>query len=319
MSKDSALIFDIYRGTSHDGPGQRDTVFFKDCPLSCKWCHNPEGISAEPLVWWQSRQCIGCLICHNTCKHGANIAAEDGIHIDRSKCVRCGECVKACPSQALSMCGERRGLDGLIEELLKDKVYYSQTSGGVTASGGEAMLQYEFVSEMFKRLHEKGISTALDTCGYAPREHFEKILPHTDYILYDLKLIDSEQHKHFTGVNNELILENISWISKKIRDKELNCELWIRTPLIPDATATVDNLQGIGKFIADELGEAAVARWELCAFNNSCITKYQRLDKAWSYEKYHALKKHRAEELRMAASAGGFDGDKIFVTGILSD
>ncbi len=318
MSRDSALIFDIYRGTSHDGPGQRDTVFFKGCPLSCKWCHNPEGISAEPLVWWQSRQCIGCLICHETCRHGANIAAEDGIHIDRDKCVRCGECVKACPGQALSMCGERRSLDSLIDELLRYKVYYDTTGGGVTASGGEAMLQYEFVTELFKGLHAHGVTTALDTSGFAPREHFEVILPHTDYILYDLKLIDPEQHRHFTGVSNELILDNIRWIAEKIRSHEFKSEIWIRTPLIPDATATEENLSGIGKFIAGEIGDV-VARWELCAFNNSCITKYQRLDRTWEYEKYHALKKSRAEELRQAAAAGGYDPGRLFVTGILSD
>ena len=319
MSSDSAIIFDIYRGTSHDGPGQRDTVFFKGCPLSCKWCHNPEGISPYPLVWWQSRQCIGCLICHDTCSHGANIAAEDGIHIDRSKCICCGDCVRACPSKALSFSGEKRSLDSLLSELLKDRVYFSKTSGGVTASGGEAMLQYKFVTQLFKQLHSYGINTALDTSGYAPKEHFQEILPHTDYILYDLKLIDSKMHRHFTGVDNELILDNVCWISEKICCGELSSELWIRTPLIPDATALEDNLYGIGKFMADELGEKAVARWELCAFNNSCITKYQRLDKTWDYEKYHALKKSRGEELRKAAASGGFPQEKISVTGILSE
>lgn len=181
------------------------------------------------------------------------------------------------------------------------------------------MLQYKFVTQLFQQLHSHGINTALDTSGYALKEHFQEILPYTDYILYDIKLIDSDLHKHFTGVGNQLILDNLLWISELICSGGLRSELWIRTPLIPDATANEDNLYGIGKFMADKLVERAVTKWELCAFNNSCITKYQRLDKIWDYEKYHALKKSRGEELRKAAASGGFPQEKIFVTGILSE
>lgn len=319
MESKSALIFDIYRGTSHDGPGQRDTVFFKGCPLSCKWCHNPEGISPRPLVWWQGRQCIGCGICHDTCMNGANLLDEKGVHIDRSKCAVCGACVQACPAQALSMCGETVTLEGLLREVLKYKVYFDKTGGGVTASGGEAMLQYPFVAEFFKALHENGVSTALDTSGFAPREHFEAVLEHTDYILYDLKLWDSRMHEKYTGVDNRIILDNARWIAGLIKSGQLRSELWIRTPLIPGATANEENLRAIGAFIHNELGDEAVSRWELCAFNNSCLSKYERLEKNWEYAGNHALKKDEAERLRKSAALGGYASDKLFVTGILTE
>ena len=319
MDTQQALIFDIYRGTSHDGPGQRDTVFFKGCPLNCAWCHNPEGISAKPLVWWQSRQCIGCLLCKESCKSGALEAREDGIHINRSLCISCGSCVKECPSQALSFSGETWTLEKLLKELIKDKAYYLQTGGGVTASGGEAMMQHSFVAALFEKLHENGISTALDTCGYTTWENYLPVLRHTDYVLYDLKHINSDEHKRFTGLGNELILDNARKLADYIRTAQKPPALWIRTPLIPESTATAENLAGIAAFIVKELGEDIVERWELCSFNNSCISKYERLDKAWPYANKKLLKREEVNKLYSAAVSEGFPADKLFVTGIVSE
>lgn len=317
ISPDKALIFDIYRGTSHDGPGLRSTVFFKGCPLSCAWCHNPEGQSLTPAVWWDRRSCIGCGLCHEACKNGANIIDGQGIHIDRGKCLVCGACVKECPAKALEMIGTAYCLEELVKTVLKDKAYYDQTGGGVTASGGEAMMQAAFIESFFARLHQEGVNTALDTCGHAPWSVFEKVLANADYVLFDLKLADPKAHALFTGVDNSLILENAVRIAQGIRKGSWNTKLWIRTPLIPGATATEDNLRDIGRFIFENL-EGVVSRWELPAFNNSCTRKYEKLGEAWQYADKELISAAQAQALKAAAASGGVDSSMIFVTGIIA-
>ena len=319
MDKQHALIFDIYRGTSHDGPGQRDTVFFKGCPLSCTWCHNPEGISPLPQVWWQERQCIGCGLCHEACPTGANRMLETGISIDRSLCKACGACVRACPAQAMEMCGREWTLDALVKEVLKNKPYYDRTGGGVTVSGGETMLQYGFVEEFFAALRGHGVTTALDTCGFVPANHFDGVLPLTDYVLYDLKLFDSGLHRKFCGVDNRLILDNAKMICSGISDGKYSCEFWIRTPLIPGATASEENLSELAHFVVDKLGVQNVSRWELCAFNNSCLGKYKRLEKKWDFEGVRLLNKAQVNALKTAVEQAGFPGEKLFATGIIAE
>ncbi|WP_195276824.1 glycyl-radical enzyme activating protein [Anaerotruncus rubiinfantis] len=312
------LIFDLYRGTTHDGPGLRSTVFFKGCPLSCAWCHNPEGIPFKRAVWWDGRTCIGCGLCHEACPYGANEMKEQGIVIDREKCRACGACVKACPAQAMTFIGEDWELEKLVRELLKDKTYYDQTGGGVTASGGEALMQADFVAALFVRLHEAGVTTALDTCGLAGWDALEKVLPHTDYVLYDLKILDGAAHKQFTGADNAAILEHAKRIAQGIADGVWNAQMWIRTPLIPGATATEENLSEIGRFIAGHL-LPAVTRWELCAFNNSCINKYEKLGGEWSYSDVKLIGSAQAEKLREAALLGGCSPEMVFVTGLVAE
>ena len=316
MQAQTARIFDIYRGTSHDGPGQRDTVFFKGCSLSCQWCHNPEGISPDPLVWWQQRSCIGCLMCHDACPTGANCPTDDGIVIDRSKCISCGSCVRACPAQAMTFSGETWTLDDLVRELNRYKPYYDRTGGGVTVSGGEAMLQHEFIAALFTKLHEFGITTALDTAGNVPTRWFDEVLPETDYVLYDLKLMDSEAHRRFCGADNALILANLQHIAAR---KPEGCRIWIRTPLIPGATADAENLSAIAAFLVDTLGADRIERWELPAFNNSCISKYERLGLDWPFAHTPLLRRSETDRLRQAAVDAGFPADRLFVTGIIRE
>ena len=315
----SAIIFDIYRGTSHDGPGQRDTVFFKGCPLSCQWCHNPEGITKEPLVWWQKRSCIGCKLCHEACPTGANQLNEDGIFIDRSKCIACGECVKACPAQAMTFSGEKWTLEDLVRELVKYKPFFDQTGGGVTASGGEAMLQHEFVAALFSELHRHHINTALDTAGSVPAAWFDEVLPVTDYVLYDLKLMDTEEHRRFCGVGNEQIIENIRHIISCMEEPDSGFRVWIRTPLIPGATANEKNIAAIASFVVRELGTENIDRWEMPSFNNSCISKYERLGREWLFARAELLNRSETDRLRQAAIHAGFPGEKLFVTGIVRE
>jgi pyruvate formate lyase activating enzyme len=176
------------------------------------------------------------------------------------------------------MFGELWLLEDLYYEIQKDKVYYTQSHGGITVSGGEPTLQSDFILDFLKKCKENGISTALDTCGYASKKIYEKLLPHVDLVLLDIKEINSDKHKEFTGVPNDLILENAIWISNYV--KENSKKLWVRTPIIPNYTATEKNIKGIGEFIVNKLHNIP-ERWDLLSFNNLCTAKYERLDMDW--------------------------------------
>jgi len=278
MAESQALIFQIQKMSTEDGPGIRTTVFFKQCPLNCIWCHNPESILKKKQLEWFEHKCIGCKICIETCQQGALSLEEDGMHIDRDKCDSCGLCSEECPSTALHMFGELWDLEDLYYEIQKDKVYYTQSHGGITVSGGEPTLQSDFILRFLKKCKENGISTALDTCGYASKNVYEKLLPYIDLILLDIKEINSKKHEQYTGVPNTLILENSIWISDYV--KENGKILWIRTPIIPNYTATEENIKGIGEFIVNKLHNIP-ERWDLLSFNNLCTAKYERLDLDW--------------------------------------
>ena len=294
MTESEALIFQIQKMSTEDGPGIRTTVFFKQCPLKCIWCHNPESILKKPQLEWFKHKCIGCKICIETCQQGALSLEEDGMHINREKCNSCGDCSKECPSTALHMFGELWSLEDLYYEIEKDKVYYTQSHGGITVSGGEPTLQSDFMLDFLKKCKENEISTALDTCGYASKKIYEKLLPHVDLILLDIKVINSDKHKEFTGVPNDLILENAIWISNYVKEKSK--KLWIRTPIIPNYTATEENIKGIGEFIVNKLHNIP-ERWDLLSFNNLCAAKYERLDMDWPLKAFPLMTKDEMDDL----------------------
>lgn len=308
---DSAVIFDIYRGTTHDGPGLRSTVFFKGCPLRCLWCHNPEGIETGIEVWQDVQKCIGCGLCEKACKNTAICHDADGVFTNKERCLCCGACVSACPTNAMKFTGQSYTLDELMHVLLKDKAFYSSFSGGVTASGGEPLLQSEFISSLFEKLHENGIHTALDTCGFVSYDKFEKVLPYTELVLYDLKIADDELHKKLTGQSNTLIMENILKVADYI--KSSGKKLWIRTPLIPNATADEENIRKLAQFIKENIFDA-VERWELCAFNNVCRMKYKKMRKSWIYDNEPMLDPQIANLLKTVAEESGVG---VVVSGII--
>ncbi len=277
-------VYDIQGFSVQDGPGIRTTVFLKGCPLRCPWCHSPESQQFYAQLSWMSMRCVGvgqCGKCLDACpkraispgrlaRHAATQEELQLIHIDRCICDNCGDCVAACSRKALVICGANYTVEELLERVLKDRPFYEHSGGGVTISGGEPLSQPEFVLQLLKRLKECGIHTALDTTGYAPYKIIEGILPYTDLFLYDLKHMDTGQHKMGIGVSNELILENASAIAKA------GGKMQIRIPVIPEFNDSEENIRETGLFCRS-LGEA-VTVIQLLPYHNLGVMKYQRID-----------------------------------------
>ncbi|HSA13414.1 MAG TPA: glycyl-radical enzyme activating protein [Spirochaetota bacterium] len=301
--KTTGLVLNIQRMSTDDGPGLRTTVFLKGCSLACSWCHNPESISFHKEVQWIETRCINCKTCIAACPKQAITDTGPGLSIDRSACDACGECVSECPTCAMEILGAEWGALSLADEVEKDRSFFGET-GGVTVSGGEPTAQADFTAAFLMHCRARGIHTALDTCGQCSRSALETILPHADMVLYDLKEIDPGLHKRFTGAANDKILENIRYVAGYCADR--NIGLWVRTPVIPGATARDENIAGIGAFISANL-HGTVQRWELCSFNNLCRDKYRRLDLGWEFAHEQLLGRDMMEHYAEVAKKSGVD------------
>jgi pyruvate formate lyase activating enzyme len=243
------LILEIRGNSLDDGPGIRSVVFFKGCPLSCAWCQNPEGKRAVREIAFDGQECVGCDTCLKLCPETA-LSRGDCYFIDRTRCSLCFRCVDACPSGALSRVGSEMGVGEIVDAVMKDKPFYDTSGGGVTLSGGEPALFLDFTAELLACLKAQGVHTLLETCGSFDMRKFESaVLPHLDTVYFDIKLIDDDAHRRYTGASNGPILENFRTLAEITRGTSVT--VLPRTPLVPGITDTDENMEGIAAFLAD--------------------------------------------------------------------
>lgn len=268
----TGIYFDIQRFCVHDGPGIRTTVFLKGCPLRCAWCHNPEGLVKAPQTQFFEESCIGCNLC---------------------KGERTAEAALRCPAGALKCCGAQITEEELLKQVLADRDFYGET-GGVTFSGGECLLQSDFVAKMLARIKSQGITTAVDTCGEVPWEAIEKTLPYCDTYLYDVKCADAALHKAYTGLDNKRILDNLRKLD------EIGAVIWIRVPVIPDVNDSREEMQAIAA-IVNALKN--VRRVTLIPYHTLGKSKYKTLGMKPAYETDKTVPESRLAEYRTLFSS----------------
>lgn len=260
------LVFNIMRFSVHDGPGIRTTVFLKGCPLRCWWCHNPESQAARPEVIYFRERCLHCGECVCKCPNRA-LKLDDDVHVDEERCRHCGACAEICLSDARESAGRWMSTDEVLAAVERDRVFYEESGGGVTLSGGEPLQQPQFAERLLRACRERGIHTAVDTCGYAPAASFQRVAEHVDLFLFDLKVIDPERHREFTGVTNDLILNNLRWLAEKGKN------VILRVPVIPGYTDSGANMGAISALARTW----RLPRIDLLPYHRIAMDKYQRL------------------------------------------
>ena len=296
---DTAFITNIQGYSIHDGPGIRTVVFFKGCPLACKWCANPECISGKPQVGFLEMLCKGCGKCVETCP-GDAINTEEGKHrIDYSLCDACGKCSDNCSYGALVQYGNPMTVDEVWDEVRRDKIFYDTSGGGVTVSGGEPLLHPAFVRELFELCHGEKIDTCIETCGSVDSSAFQDVMPVTDHFLFDLKHMDSKIHKNYTGQNNDRILKNAALVV------EHGADVIFRHPLIPGINDTESNIDATAKFLKS-LGKKAM-RLELMPFHRMGKDKYKALDFEYAMGDLDIMEKEDIEAVKKAYTDRGIN------------
>lgn len=277
------LIFNIQKFSIDDGPGIRTVVFFKGCPLKCKWCSNPESQMFTKQILWDRNKCVHCKTCEKTCKYKAIKVGEERVVVDKSKCIKCLLCVNNCPKHALSIEGLDVTVDDVLKVVLQDMVFYEESNGGITLSGGEVMAQPEFSKAILIACKKRGIHTAIETTSYVDTETFVDVTQYADLLLCDIKHWDSEKHKKFTGVGNELIIKNIKAAS------DLGRNILLRLPVIPGFNDTLND----AKMFVDLLYELGIASIQLLPFHQLGEYKYDQLGIEYEFKDKNAL--HRED------------------------
>jgi pyruvate formate lyase activating enzyme len=299
----SGLVFNIQKYCVHDGPGIRTTVFLKGCPLCCVWCHNPEGVSPKREIVVVESRCIVCGECRRACPFAAAIAADAVLPTRSGPCTLCGECVEACPTGARQVVGREMTVAEVMREVQQDRIFYEDSSGGVTFSGGEPLLQPDFLLSLLGACRARGLHTAVDTCGFGCTDHLLAVARLTNLFLFDLKFMDDAKHRQYCGVPNAPILENLR------RLDQIHDNIWLRVPVIPGVNDAGENLEAIARFAVSIHG---VRQVNLLPYHKTGLQKFRRLGQSYRLEEVPQPAAEQMEKavntfrtFGLAAKAGG--------------
>jgi len=292
----NGVIFDIRRYAIHDGPGIRTTVFLKGCPLRCWWCHNPEGQDIKPELVYRKNRCTGCGECLTSCQREALSLMAKSVSVDREKCVPCDNCSHVCPSDALAIAGKQVSVKEVLEEIEKDRTFYEESGGGVTFSGGEPLLQPDFLNALLHECKERAIHTVVDTCGFVQYEIIERMRDKVDLFLYDIKTMDNRKHKKYTGASNEQILKNLKALAEK------GSSIVISFPIIPSINDDDENVTRTAKFISSLFN---IQQVNLLPYHRAGIEKYKSLGKSYKLDKIQPPSSQRINFVKEKMEAFG--------------
>lgn len=296
-------IIDIKRFTVHDGIGIRSTVFLKGCPLKCQWCHNPEGIENKISLWYFQNKCIKCNKCIASCPSGALSKGgeyQPDIMINRLKCINSGKCLDVCPTNALCFDGKQIDSEEVARILLKDRLFYNHSGGGITLSGGEPTYQYDFSLEILEECKKQHLHTAIETCMYTKKDILGRFIEYTNLFIVDLKIFDSKEHMKYTGMDNELILSNFKYLASQ------HLDILVRIPLIPGITTTLGNIKNISRFVYNMNNDIPI---ELMNYNTLAESKYRLMNK--NFQMYKDLKPLCEKELNELYQIISDEGVKV--------
>jgi pyruvate formate lyase activating enzyme len=288
LTQNDAVIFNIQRYSIHDGPGCRTLVFLKGCPLGCVWCSNPESQSGMIQLYFNRVKCIGCGTCFEVCPEAAIKPGNSADQIDWSKCTNCGICASQCPPHALEMKGQRMSIQQVMDEVMKDWLFYKNSGGGITLGGGEPMMQIDFVTKLLKLCKDKQIHTVIETCGYAEWSDFEQIADYVDLFFYDIKLMDSIQHKQCTGKDNIKILNNLRQLAS------IKNNIQIRVPIIPHFNDSDENIRNIAEFAAS----IGINQVELLPYHRYGESKYEAIGRSYTLKDIVSPNVSRMDQLQ---------------------
>ena len=289
------VVFDTQRFATHDGYGIRTLVFLKGCPLRCEWCTNPESQAFEPQMGLFVDKCSGCMKCAAVCPHGESF--RNGGVVEWEKCEGCLECVDACLNEARVTYGREMSVDEVVKLVVRDKVFYKKSGGGVTLGGGEATCQPDFAAAILERCREEGVHTALETCACTPWETFSKVIRHVDLLLMDIKHMDPDKHREKTGVANHIILDNAVRAAATVGD------MIVRLPLIPDFNDTPENIHALGAFVSQRM--KPVNRLDILQYHSVGESKNARIGKEYIFKHENELTPEKVGEVRRILESYG--------------
>lgn len=294
----TGIVFDIKKYAIHDGPGIRTTIFLKGCPLRCWWCHNPEGIETVQELFLHQQRCLGgCEECITQCKHNA-ISRKDGrISINREKCNLSGDCADACPTGAIEKVGTKISVEQVMDEIEKDRIFYEKSKGGVTYSGGEPLMQIKFLDALLTECRTRNLHTIVDTSGYAPWEHFERIKDKVDLFLFDLKMIDDTKHREMTCVSNQLILDNLIRLAKG------KYPIKIRIPVVAGLNDAEEDITQMAEHLISLPGIKYIS---LLPYHKMGDQKYTNLNRSLPRPEARPPSPEKIEKIKARLEASGF-------------